>query len=463
MTQYGFYFDATRCTGCKTCEAACRDYHDLPLELTYRHVYELEGGSWSQASDGTWTTDSYTYYTSFSCSHCANPACMHVCPTGAITIYNQIGKAWRAIHDPKVRTVVQIAPAVRVAVGEAFGLPAGQNVLDQLVTALKFMGVDEVYDTTFGADFTTIEESQEFLARLEKGGPFPMFTSCCPGWVRFLKGQFPDYTDNLSTAKSPQQMFGAVAKTWYAEKMGIDPKDLVVVSIMPCTAKKFETGRDNESAAGVPDVDIALTTRELARMIQRAGLDFANLPDEDFDAPLGITTGAGAIFGATGGVMEAALRSAYFLHNGRNPKPEDFRAVRGDATGASGWTEAEFDLGGEAVVRTAVVSGLANTGRLLAELQAGESITTLWKSWPARAAARAAADSPSTPTTWSGRPSAARCCTTSTASRRCGSAMKTRRSTPCTGRNWASRAAKRPKPCCTPTTTPGRCPPRADA
>ena len=248
-------------------------------------------------------------------THCISCGqCSAVCPTGAITVYNQIGKAWRAIHDPKVRTVVQIAPAVRVAVGEAFGLPAGSNALDQLVTALKYMGVDEIYDTTFAADFTTIEESREFLARLENGGPFPMFTSCCPAWVKYLELENPKYLKHISTCKSPMEMFASIVREHYQEKDAQDGRTTFHIAIMPCTAKKYEASRPELGRDGYQDVDYVLTTRELAKLIRYVGLDLSVLPESEFDSPLGTGSGAGAIFGATGGVMEAALRTAYFSH-----------------------------------------------------------------------------------------------------------------------------------------------------
>ena len=303
-------------------------------------------------------------------THCISCGqCSAVCPTGAITVYNQIGKAWRAIHDPKVRTVVQIAPAVRVAVGEAFGLPAGSNALDQLVTALKYMGVDEIYDTTFAADFTTIEESREFLARLENGGPFPMFTSCCPAWVKYLELENPKYLKHISTCKSPMEMFASIVREHYQEKDAQDGRTTFHIAIMPCTAKKFEIGRPDQSAAGdgIPDVDVAITTRELARMIHRSGLRFNDLPDEDFDPAMGQATGAGHIFGATGGVMEAALRTAVETLTGEKVEPVEFTQVRGtDAI-----KEAEYQVAG-LTLRVCVVSGTANAGKVLDMVRSGE-------------------------------------------------------------------------------------------
>ena len=298
-----------------------------------------------------------------SCGQCAA-----VCTTGAITVKNQIGEAWRAIHDPSKRVVIQIAPAVRVAVGEAFGFPAGENVLDKLVTALKLMGVDEVYDTTFGADFTTIAESEEFLERLKNGGPFPMFTSCCPGWVRFIKSQYPKYVSRLSTAKSPQQMFGAIAKSYYADLLGVDPNKIFCISVMPCLAKKHECALENMNDAGAgQDVDVVLTTREVDRLIRAEHIIPQDLKEEEFDTPLGAGTGAAVIFGTTGGVMEAALRSAYYLVTGKNPDPDAFYAVRG----MEGWKEAKFDVAGTEI-SVAVAHGLGNTRRLMEAIERGD-------------------------------------------------------------------------------------------
>ena len=301
-----------------------------------------------------------------SCGQCAA-----VCTTGAITVKNQIGEAWRAIHDPKKRVVIQIAPAVRVAVGEAFGFSAGENVLDKLVTALKLMGVDEVYDTTFGADFTTIAESEEFLERLKNGGPFPMFTSCCPGWIRFIKSQYPHLVPQLSTAKSPQQMFGAVMKTYFAQSIGVAPEDIYTVSVMPCVAKKGERNMElfyGEYAGH--DIDTVLTTRELTRMIRAAHIDPKILKDRECDPLMKEWSGAGVIFGATGGVMEAALRSAHYLVTGRNPDPDAFKIVRSPSF-ETGVVEAEVQIG-DATIRAAVVSGLGNVRKLLEAIEHGE-------------------------------------------------------------------------------------------
>jgi len=262
---------------------------------------------------------------------------------------------------------------VRTAWGENLGLAPEQATVHRMAAALRRLGFDYVFDTSFSADLTIMEEGTEFLHRFQAGETreLPMFTSCCPGWVRYLKSHYPQWTDRLSTAKSPQQMFGAVAKNYFAQKLGVDPEKLYCVSIMPCIAKKQECDLPTMHTEAGKDVDLVLTTRELVRMIRTEHLHPETLPEEAFDSPLGTYTGAGVIFGATGGVMEAALRSAYYLVNGKNSKPEAFTAVRGSAC-TQGWTEAQFDLGGGAVVRTAVVSGLGNTHRLMEAIAAGK-------------------------------------------------------------------------------------------
>ena len=239
------------------------------------------------------------------CTFCGQ--CVAVCPTGALTEVNNTSKVWNALDQKEKVVVVQTAPAVRAALGEEFGLEQGTTVTGKMVAALRALGFDKVFDTDFAADLTIMEEASEFVHRLQHGGKLPMLTSCCPGWVKFFEHQFNDLLDIPSTCKSPQQMFGAIAKTYLAEKMNIEPKDMIVVSVMPCLAKKYEAARPEMSTNGVPDVDIVITTRELAKMIKEAGIDFNSLPDEDFDNPLGESTGAGVIFGTSGGVMEAAL------------------------------------------------------------------------------------------------------------------------------------------------------------
>ena len=291
-----------------------------------------------------------------------------MCPTGAITIRNETEKFWSMLQDQTRKVVVQYAPSVRVGMAERFGLPANEPCTGKLVAALRRLGVDVVYDTNLTADLTIMEESAEFLEKVKTGAKLPMFTSCCPGWVRFVKGQFPQFAKNLSTAKSPQQMFGAVAKSYFAEKIGVDPKNLRVISVMPCTSKKAEAALPTmKDACGDPDVDVVITTRELVRMLRCSMIDPAALEESSFDSPLGSGTGAAVIFGATGGVMDAALRSAYYLVTGENPDPDAFTAVRG----MQGWKEASFDIPGAGTVRTAVVSGLGNTRKLMEAIASG--------------------------------------------------------------------------------------------
>jgi NADH-quinone oxidoreductase subunit G len=244
--------------------------------------------------------------------------CILACPVGALYEKDDVDAVWKALQDPAKHVIVQEAPAIRAALGEEFSLPPGSLVTGKMIAALRRLGFDKVFDTNFTADLTIIEEGNELLKRVKEGGTLPMITSCSPGWIKFCEHFYPDLLDHLSTCKSPQQMFGALAKTYYAEQAGIDPKDIVVVSIMPCTAKKFEASRPEMNSSGFRDVDYVLTTRELGRMIKESGIDFLNLPDEDYDAPMGEYTGAGTIFGATGGVMEAALRTVYAVVTGGN-------------------------------------------------------------------------------------------------------------------------------------------------
>lgn len=294
--------------------------------------------------------------------------CSLVCPVGAIYEQDHTEQVWAALSDPDKHVVVQTAPAIRVSIGEEFGLEPAQITTGKLVAALRRLGFDRVFDTDFTADLTIIEEGHELIERLTSGGTLPMITSCSPGWIKFIEHFYPEYLDHLSTCKSPQQMFGALAKTYYAEKAGLDPKDIYVVSIMPCTAKKFECGRPEMSASGYPDVDAVLTTRELARMLRQAGIDFHQLPDEEYDDPFGITTGAGVIFGASGGVMEAALRTVYEVVTKESLPSVDFTAVRG----IDGIKEAEVDLKGTKV-KVAVANGLANARKLMELIKAGKA------------------------------------------------------------------------------------------
>ena len=347
--------DNSKCVLCRRCSAACANLQDIAVIGPNERGFKTHIGCAFENK-----------LADVACISCGQ--CIVACPTGALYEKDQTADVWKALADPSKTVIVNTAPSIRVTLGESFGMAVGTNVKGKMVAALRRLGFAGVFDCDVGADLTIIEEANELIERVQNGGTLPMITSCSPGWVKYCEHYFPEFIPNLSSCKSPQQMFGAVAKTWYAEKMGIDPKDLVVVSIMPCTAKKFETGRDNESAAGVPDVDIALTTRELARMIQRAGLDFANLPDEDFDAPLGITTGAGAIFGATGGVMEAALRTAVEKLTGEELQKLEFTEVRGTA----GIKEASYNVGGMDV-KVAVASGIKNARKLLESVRDGKA------------------------------------------------------------------------------------------
>ena len=294
--------------------------------------------------------------------------CTAVCPTAALRERDDTDKVWAALNDPAKTVIVGPAPSVRAQLGECFGMPIGTNVEGKLVAALRRLGFDQVFDVDTAADVTIMEEGTELLHRLKEGGPLPLITSCSPGWIKFCEHYYPEFVDNLSSCKSPQQMFGALIKTYYAQKAGLDPKNIVVVSVMPCTAKKFEIGREGQSAVGLPDVDISITTRELADMIRRAGIMFNELPDEEFDPIFGIASGAGHIFGATGGVMEAALRTVAELVTGKELERPEFREVRGIA----GIKEAEYDLAGTKV-RVAVTSGLANAAKLLDRIKSGEA------------------------------------------------------------------------------------------
>lgn len=358
-TTFPLYRDANKCIKCMRCVQICDKVQSLSV--------------WDVSGSGSRTTIDVSenrFIKESDCSLCGQ--CITHCPTGALRERDDTAKAFAALAAPDKVTIVQIAPAVRTAWGEVFGMESGAATVGQMVTALRQMGADYVYDTTFSADLTIMEEGTELLHRL-RGGDLalqPMFTSCCPGWVRFLKSQYPELTGRLSTAKSPQQMFGAVTKTWLAERLNLDPKDIVSISIMPCVAKKAENELPGMQSEVGCDVDLVLTTRELARMVRAENIEMAHLEESAFDSPLGDGTGAGVIFGATGGVMEAALRSAYFLVTGENPPADAFREVRSDGQ-VRGWREATFDLAGTPV-RCAVASGLRNARRLIRALKRGE-------------------------------------------------------------------------------------------
>ena len=294
--------------------------------------------------------------------------CTVVCPTGALVERDDTEKVFAAIADPTKHVVVHTAPSIRATLGECFGMPIGTNVKGKMVTALKMLGFDKVFDTNFGADLTIMEEGTEFIQRVQNGGTLPMITSCSPGWVKFCEHYYPDLIPHLSTCKSPQQMQGSMIKSYYAEKAGIDPKDIVVVSVMPCVAKKFEITRDDQGRDGMQDNDISISTRELGKMIKRAGIQFTELEDSDFDPLMAIGSGAGTIFGATGGVMEAALRTVADVLTGEDLKQIDYKEVRG----TDDIKEATYDVAGMQV-KVAVTSGLKNAAKLLDEIRAGMS------------------------------------------------------------------------------------------
>jgi NADH-quinone oxidoreductase subunit G len=295
--------------------------------------------------------------------------CIMACPVGALYEKDDVDAVWKAIQDPTKHVIVQEAPAIRAALGEEFGMPPGSLVTGKMIAALRRLGFDKVFDTNFTADLTIIEEGNELLKRVKEGGTLPMITSCSPGWIKFCEHFYPDLLPHLSTCKSPQQMFGALAKTYYAETAGIDPKNIVSVSIMPCTAKKFEAQRPEMSSSGFRDVDYVLTTRELARMIKEGGIDFLNLPDEEYDAPMGEYTGAGTIFGATGGVMEAALRTVYAVVTGENLPSLDITPVRG----LEGVKEASVKVGALGDVKVAVAHGLGNARKVMDRIREGKA------------------------------------------------------------------------------------------
>lgn len=346
--------DNSKCILCRRCVAACTNVQGIGVIGPSNRGFK---------SEITCAFDLPLNDTS--CIYCGQ--CITACPTGALYEKSSIAEVTRAINDPDKYVIVQAAPAVRAAIAESFGKPIGTDAQGKLAAALRRLKFDKVFDTVFSADLTIMEEANEFIDRVKNNGKLPLMTSCSPGWINFCEHYYPELTDNLSTCKSPQQMFGAVAKSYYAEKMGIDPANIVSVSVMPCTAKKGEITRADEDGAGYPDLDYVLTTRELARMIKSAGIDWDSLPEEEFDLPLGLGSGAGVIFGATGGVMEAALRTAVETLTGEELPDVDFMDVRG----VKGIKEATYEVAG-LTIRVAVASGTGNARKLLDMIESGE-------------------------------------------------------------------------------------------
>ena len=347
--------DPNKCVLCRRCISVCKYVQTVAaIETNERGFKTVVSSPFEMALGDT------------PCVNCGQ--CINVCPVGALREKSSIEKVWEALANPELHVVVQTAPAVRVAIGEEFGLPIGTRCTGKMVAALKRLGFDKVFDTDTAADLTIMEEGTELIERIKNGGKLPLITSCSPGWIKFCEHYYPELLDNLSTCKSPQQMFGALVKTYYAEKMGIDPSKIFSVSIMPCTAKKYECQRPEMFSSGYQDVDVVLTTRELSRMLKEAGIDLRNLPDEEFDEPLGISTGAGVIFGATGGVMEAALRTVYELVTNKELENIDFTEVRG----VEGVKEATIDVDGTKV-NVAVAHGLGNARKVLDKVKNGEA------------------------------------------------------------------------------------------
>ena len=346
--------DNSKCILCRRCSATCEKVQGIGVIGANNRGFDTVIGCAFEAP-----------LAETSCINCGQ--CVVACPTGALTEKDDTAKVFEALADPTKHVAICMAPSVRAQIGECFGYAPGTDCEGKMVAATKALGFNGVYDMNLTADLTIMEEATEFLGRVKNGGPLPLITSCSPGWIKYSEHYFPEMTENLSTCKSPQQMFGAMYKTYYAQKMGLDPKDIFFVSAIPCTAKKFEVNRPDQSAAGVPDVDAAITTRELGKMIKQAGIDFVAMDDEKFDDPFDIGSGAGVIFGATGGVMEAALRTAAEVILGTPLEKPEFEDVRG----TEGIKLASYKLG-DLTVNVAVTSGTGNAKKLLKAVQAGE-------------------------------------------------------------------------------------------
>lgn len=346
--------DPNKCVLCRRCVSMCKHIQQVSvLDTNERGFRTIVGSAFNRPINEV------------PCTMCGQ--CITVCPVGALREKDDTDKVWAALADKEKHVVVQAAPAVRVALGEEFGMPIGTRVTSNMIAALRRLGFKKVFDTNTTADLTIMEEVHELLDRIKNGGKLPLITSCSPGWIKFCEHYYPEFLENLSSCKSPQMMFGALLKSYYAEKAGIDPSKVFVVSVMPCTAKKFEVTRPEMNATGYPDVDVVITTRELARMIREAAIDFTELPERRFDDPMGEGTGAGVIFGATGGVMEAALRTAVELLSGKPAEHVEFNQVRG----VEGIKEATVTAGG-IELRAAVAHGLGNARKLLERIKAGE-------------------------------------------------------------------------------------------
>ncbi len=346
--------DNSKCVLCRRCVAACKNVQGIGVIGAVNRGFDTVIGT-------TFDKD----LASTTCVNCGQ--CIVACPTGALHERDDTDKVLAALEDPSKHVYICTAPSVRAQIGECFGYEPGTDCEGKMVAALKRLGFDGVFDMNLTADLTIVEEATELVERISNGGTLPMITSCSPGWIKYCEHYFPEFTENLSTCKSPQQMFGALMKTYFAKKMGWDPADIYFVSAIPCTAKKFEVGRPDQNAGGVPDVDVAITTREVGRMIERAGINFRALADEPFDAPFDISSGAGVIFGATGGVMEAALRYAAEIILGKKIEKVDFPEVRG----TEGIKFATYDLEGTKI-NVAVASGTSNAKKLLKGVQSGE-------------------------------------------------------------------------------------------